>query len=103
MTLQNLKAILDGTGLPCVYRSWPVSEAPALPWVAFYESNTANFAADGKVYHKVQNYVVELYTRIKDPVAEALIETAFNNAGIYWEKSEEWLNDEKCNEIIFNI
>ena len=43
MTLQQLKAVLDGTGLPWAYRQWEEGEAPALPYGVFYAGRSNPF------------------------------------------------------------
>ena len=44
---------------------------------------------------------IELYTESKDLEAENAVEAALK--GLCWEKSEEYLDDEQCYEIIYEI
>ena len=33
MTLENVCQLLESTGLPVVYRAWPIDGAPELPYI----------------------------------------------------------------------
>lgn len=103
MTLEAVKTLLESTGLPVVYRAFPEGDAPALPFVCYYSPYTNNFAADGVAYAIINHVNVELYTQVKDPTAEGKVEAALTGAGIYWEKSETYLEDEKCFQILYVI
>lgn len=99
MTLANIKTLLEGiTGFSnkVVYHHWPVGEAPALPWIVFYEDGSNNFAADGIVYTPITDVTIQLYSKLKDPTSEAAIEAALTAAGVFYDKSEAYLDDEHC-------
>lgn len=101
MTLEELKALLESTGLPVAYRAFPVGKAPPLPFICYLVGYSNNFNADDRVYQPIDHISIELYTEYKDLTSEALVETALD--GICWEKSEEYLDDERCYEIIYEI
>lgn len=103
MTLERIKATLEVTGLPVAYRAFPEGDAPALPFVCYHSPYTNNFAADGLVYATINHINVELYTQVKEPATEENVEAALTGAGIYWEKSETSLEDEKCLQILYEI
>lgn len=103
MTLIEFKSVIESTGIPCAYRMFPVDEAPDLPYICYFEGPSDNFAADGKVYHHVKTVYVELYSLNKDTTSEHLVEAAFDDNNIYWEKDETFLEDEKCYEIIYTL
>lgn len=103
MTLAEVKTVLEGTGLPVAYRAFPEGDAPALPFVCYHSPYTNNFAADGVAYATINHINVELYTQVKDPTTEGKVEAALTGAGIYWEKSETYLEAEKCFQILFEI
>lgn len=103
MTLEDVKTLLESTGLPVAYRSFPEGGAPALPFLCYYSPYTNNFAADGVAYAIINHVNVELYTQVKDPTTEGKVEAALTGAGIYWEKSETYLEDEKCFQILYEI
>lgn len=101
MTLEELKALLETTGLPVTYSAWPEKEAPPLPFVCYLEAYSNNFMADGEVYLPVSHVQVELYTAIKDMEAEDKVETALSS--FVWEKTETYIETEKCYQILYEI
>lgn len=107
MDLNTLYDILDGTGLPVTYRSWPTDPArnlpPPLPWICYMETRPDNFAADGIVYHSDPGYRIELYTAEKDRASEQAVEAALTAAGLFYTKEETFLDDENCYEIMYEI
>ena len=61
------------------------------------------FAADGRVYFRSSEVRIELYTDRKDPGAEALVETVLDDAGIFYNKSEVWIQSEKLYEVLYSM
>ena len=49
MTLGEFKELLETTGLPVAYYSFPENEAPSLPFICYISPGTDNFSADGVV------------------------------------------------------
>ena len=103
MTLQQLKTVLDETGLPWAYRQWEEGEAPPLPYGVFYAGRSNPFGAAGVVYSASQQYTLELYSRDKDPASETAVETALTAAGIFFAKDEAYITSERMNEVIYEI
>lgn len=99
MTLAEIKTLLENITdfqNKVVYYAWPTGEAPALPFICYYEDSTNNFAADGIVYQPIRNITIELYSKHKDRASESAIESALTNAGIFYDKTEAYLDDERC-------
>lgn len=107
MTLEELAAILAGAGFPVAYYAFPLDDdenpPPPPPFVVYLVTGTNNFSADGVVYYCVKTVQVELYTDSKDPAAEAAVEKALHDAGIYWDRSEEYIPAERLWETIYTI
>lgn len=103
MTLDELYTLLKKTNLPVVYNAWDEGAAPNLPYIVYRQTGSNNFGADNRVYYSAMPVDVELYTKNKSPATEALVETELNGASIFWEKSETYLDTEKCFEIIYEI
>lgn len=101
MTLEELKELLKTTGLPVAYRSFPENEAPPLPFICFLVANSNNFIADGIVYQKTDHILVELYTKQKDVESEGRVEQVLSS--FVWEKTETYIDDEKCYQILYEI
>lgn len=101
LTMQELQQRLERAGLPVAYRQFPRGKAPPPPYLCYLLENTSSFYADNHVYEIVQLYGIELYTVSKRPDLELAVETALSGLG--WEKTEEYLDDEKCYQIIYEI
>lgn len=62
-----------------------------------------NFAADGKVYHKINEVRIELYTDFKDTSIEEKVTTVLDRHGIFYEQSEVWIEEEKLYSVAFEF
>lgn len=104
MTLEALKQVLAGV-LPdkVTYRAWPVGEAPQLPYICYMATGSDNFAADNIVYHSATPVRIELYEELKDLTLEGQLEAALTGAGIYWDRDETYIDDERCYLIIYEV
>lgn len=94
---------IQGFSGKVAYRAFPIGEAPELPFICYLATNSNNFVADNKVYHKIQEVDIELYTRNKDITSETLVEDALDANGIVWEKYEEFIDSENCFQITYTI
>lgn len=104
MKLSELKTVLDGSGIPFAYYSWPVGKAPALPWGVYLETYGRSFGADNVAYSTARHMQIELYSAGKDPALEKQLEDALTAASIFYEKTDEtYLEDEKCFEAIYEL
>ena len=108
MTLAELKTALESVNDNAfvgkvAYRAFPVGAAPALPFICFQETESNNFMADTKVYYKITNVDIELYTDQKDPTTEAALEKVLNDNQLSWNKSEVYIESEDVLELIYDI
>lgn len=101
IALEDMKTLLDTTGYPVVYYAWPEKKAPALPYICFLTAYSNNFGADDRVYYPVAHYQIELYTRCKNPEAEGKVEQALSS--YFWEKTETYLDTERCFQILYEV
>lgn len=101
MTLGELKELLESTGMPVTYRAWPEKAAPPLPYIVWLTPYTNNFAADGRAYLVAHHVQIELYTKLKDPEAEGKVELALSS--LFWEKTETYIDTERCYLIMYEI
>lgn len=101
MTLEEVAALLKTTGYPVAFQEWPEGAVPPMPYLVYLSPYTNNFAADGTAYFIVNHVQIELYTKLKDPVAEGKVEQALSS--LYWEKNTEYLDTEKCYQTIYEI
>ena len=86
MTLEELAGMLEKTGIPFAYDHFAEGESPDPPFICYLLPGSDNFAADGRVYFRISEVRVELYTDRKNPEAEAEVETVLYNAGIFYNK-----------------
>lgn len=106
MTLAELNIILKsipGFTSKVAYRAFPKGKAPKLPFICYSCTQTDNFDADDSVYYVIQGVDIELYTKTKDVTTEEAVETVLNNNNIVWEKYEEYIDDEECYQITYEV
>lgn len=90
MTLAELKTQLATTGYPVAYDHF--ASAQDMPYITYRETRSKNFSADNKMYQKVTEVQITLYTSTKDLVAEAALENAISSFA--WDKTYEFDSDE---------
>lgn len=106
MTVKDIMTLLNS--IPeftnkVAYRQFKEGSAPALPFICFYVDETDNFKADDKAYLKRTVFLIELYTEIKSPATEELVEAALDNAGIPWDYTESYIESESCYLIKYEV
>ena len=55
------------------------------------------------MYFKVDRLNVELYTDTKQPELERRLEDILDAHGLFYEKSEIWIEDEKLYEVLYEM
>ena len=103
MTLEELAEMLEKTGFPFAYDHFAEGESPDPPFICYLLPGSDNFAADGRVYFRISEVRIELYTDRKYPGAEDLVETVLDDAGIFYNKSEAWIQSEKLYEVLYSM
>lgn len=106
MNAEKLRGILEGiSGYSdkVTYWQWPVSEAPSLPFICFYNIPSTTFAADNKAYYCGDVFNIELYTKFKDVAQEALVEAALYSNDLYFTKEPIYLEDELVWEVVYTV
>lgn len=101
MKLKEIYQLLESTGLPVVYRAWPIGKAPELPYICYLTAYSNNFSADGTVYKTIDHIQIELYTKEKNPEAEGKVENALSS--LFWEKTDSYIDTEQCYQILYEI
>ncbi|MCD8074639.1 MAG: hypothetical protein LUF27_06335 [Lachnospiraceae bacterium] len=90
-------------------KSWTVktvretSQSPDPPFLVILYSSADNFAADGIVYFSSNVLHLELYTDKKDVELEETVEAALTGQGLYYEKSEVWIESERLYEVLYEM
>lgn len=101
MTKTEVAQMVKEFGLPYAYDHFAEGESPEPPFVVYLYPNSDNFAADGKVYFKKDRLHVELYTDSKDIDLEKQIEDVLDAHGLFYNKSEVWIQSERLYEVLY--
>ena len=103
MTIEELAAMLQSTGIPFAYDHFAEGESPEPPFICYLLPGSVNFAADGQVYYRINQVRIELYTDSKNLAVEDKVEKALDDAGIFYNKSEVWIESEKLYEVLYSF
>lgn len=103
MTHQEVLKMMDEMKLPYAYHHFVEGESPDPPFLVFLYPSSDNFAADGMVYFKVNRLNIELYTDLKDVELEESVEAVLDKHGIFYEKSEVWIESENLYEVLYQM
>lgn len=101
--MDELTALLKELGIPFAYDHFAEGESPDPPFLCYLLPESRNFAADGRVYHKITEVRLELYTDYKDLSLERSVESVLYAHDIFYEKSETWIESEKLYEVLFTF
>ena len=101
--MDEVLEILSVIGLPFAYHHFAEGESPDPPFICYLTPGSDNFAADGKVYYKINEFHIELYTDLKDPELEQRIEAVLDGRGIFYDKTEVWIESEKLYEVLYTF
>lgn len=103
MELHEIASMLAGLGIPLAYHHFAEGESPPPPFLLYLSPGSDNFSADGRVYWKVAQLDVELYTDLKDPELEARLEMVLDAAGLFYNKTESYIDSEKLYEVLYEM
>ena len=101
--MDDLVKLLEETGIPFAYDHFAEGESPDPPFICYLLPQSDNFSADGKVYLKVSNVNIELYTDSKDLTVEQKLEAVLDTHGIFYDKTEVWIESEKLYEVLYSF
>lgn len=101
--MDKLLEIIKTMGIPFAYDHFAEGEAVDPPFICYLLPDSDNFAADGKVYFKANEVHIELYTDTKDLSVEQQVEAVLDEHGIYYDRSEVWIESEKLYEVLYTF
>lgn len=101
--MEELLQILSETQIPFAYHHFAEGESPEPPFICYLLPGSNNFSADGKVYYKINGVHIELYTDLKDLAVEQQLEDVLDEHGIFYNKSETWIESEKLYEVLYTF
>ena len=101
--MEKLTEMLAAFGQPFAYDHFAEGESPEPPFVCYLLPESDNFSADGKVYYKIEEVHIELYTDHKDPELETKLEDILDETSIFYNKTEVWIDSEKLYEVLYSF
>ena len=99
--MDKLLEIISEIDIPSAYDHFAEGESPAPPFICYLIPGNDNFAADGKAYFKAEQVHLELYTDKKDPETEQLVEAVLDSHGVFYDRTEVWIESEKLYEVLY--
>ena len=103
MNHKEVMAMVNKLKLPNAYDHFAEGEEPNTPYVIYRYPGSDNFAADGIVYHKINELDIELYSDKKDTKTEEAVEAVLDEHGLFYQKTEVWLSDERLFEVLYEM
>ena len=106
MTQSELYTMLKATGFPVAYSHFTATTnnpLPTPPYITYLTAYSSNLMADNKVYKKIDNLQIELYTNKKDLTTEKKLEDILDNNDIAYDSTETWIDTEKLFQKIYEI
>ena len=101
--MEELLQMLSELQIPFAYHHFAEGEAVEPPFICYLLPGSNNFSADGKVYHKINEVQIELYTDLKDLAVEQQVEDVLDEHEIFYNKSEVWIKSEKLYEVLYSF
>lgn len=99
--MEELLQMLNEIQIPFAYHHFAEGESPEPPFICYLLPGSDNFSADGRVYYKINEVHIELYTDLKDLAVEQQLEDVLDEHGIFYNKSETWIESEKLYEVLY--
>ena len=99
--MNGIISLLEKTGIPFAYDHFAEGDSPDPPFLCWMTSQSDHFSADGSAYLKISEVHLELYTDRKDLAAEKKVEDVLDDAGIFYSRSEVWIETEQLYEVLY--
>lgn len=101
--MDKLLEIMAEIGIPSAYDHFSEGESPSPPFITYLLPGSDNFPADGRVYFRITEVHIELYTDEKNPEVERQVEAVMDAHGIFYDKTEVWIDSEKLYEVLYSF
>lgn len=103
MTVQDVKALAEATGLNTAYYEFPSGTEQEPPFLCWFFPDAIDMLADDKNYQKIERCVFELYTPYKDFELEAAVEAVLSGADIVYRRDETYLDSERMHQTNYTF
>ena len=101
--MDKLLSLMAEIEIPSAYDHFAEGESPSPPFITYLLPGSDNFPADGKVYFRITEVHIELYTDEKNPEVEGIVEAVLDAHGIFYDKTEVWIETEKLYEVLYSF
>lgn len=103
MTRQEVANIIASIGLPFAYYSFPINEAPTLPFIVYFYPDDNDFKADNTNYVDIRSLRIELYQEYSDIDFEVIknVENVLKANNIVYSLAEDVITSEQMYRITF--
>ena len=101
--MDRLIEIIEEMGIPFAYDHFAEGESPSPPFLCYLIPANDNFAADGRAYFKANEVHIELYTDKKDIDIENQVEVVLDLHGIFYDRTEVWIESESLYEVLYSF
>lgn len=101
--MEELLQMIQEMQIPFAYHHFAEGEAVNPPFICYLLPGSNNFSADGKVYFKINEARIELYTDLKDLAVEQQVEDVLDEHEIFYNKSETWIESERLYEVLYTF
>ena len=101
--MDKLLELMAEIDIPSAYDHFAEGESPDPPFITYLLPGSDNFAADGKVYFRITEVHIELYADEKNPEVERQVEAVLDEHGIFYDKTEVWIESEKLYEVLYSF
>lgn len=99
--MDKLIEMIKKIGLPNAYHHFAEGKSPNPPFLIYLMPLSDNFSADGKVYFEANEVHIEVYTDCKSPEIEEKIEAVLDEHGIFYNKTEIFIESENLYEVLY--
>lgn len=103
MTEAEVFQMVKSIGFPVAYHHFAEGQEPTKPYIVYLYPGSNNVSADGIVYQSVTQLDIELYTDKKNLAAEKAVEAVLKEHGLFYEKTESYLETEKMFEVLYEM
>lgn len=101
--MDEIVRLVEEMRIPYAYDHFAEGESPDPPFICYLLPMSNNFSADGRVYYKATEVHIELYSDKKDVLTEGKVEAVLDAHGIFYDKTEAWIPEERLYEVLYSF
>ena len=103
MTLQKLYTQLKTLPLPVQYYMFQEGQAPALPYIIYFNPSEQHANADNLTFHVSKDVIVEVYSEFKNLSLEDKLKELFDKNKLTYTFQETYLKEERMYMVAYQI